>query len=135
MINTNFICKDCRHQFNIPDVYTEKHNLDCAPYERVTICPKCKSENFIEFNAFVEKNDVAEQMLNVILMLNRCINDIKNVFGDNIKSRDLFESVGLLADYIAEMFDFIPQKIGRKILNLDTQKQLEQLISYLRGEL
>ncbi len=135
MINTNFVCKDCNKHFRLPEFYDENHGLDNPPYERVSVCPNCKSSNFIEFNDFVEKSDVAERLLDAILLFNDFINEIKNVFGMNFKNENLFDGLGVITDLIYEMFDFLPQNIEQKILNLNTRKELEVILLYLKGEL
>ncbi len=135
MINTKFICTDCNKHFCFPEIYQENHGIDSPPYERVSICPNCKSSNFIEFNAFVEKIEVAERLLDATFLFNRFINELKDIFGVNFKNENLFEAKAMLSDFICEMFDFLPQNIERKIVNVDTQKGLEEILLYLKGEL
>ncbi|MDO4608676.1 MAG: hypothetical protein Q4B40_05750 [Clostridia bacterium] len=135
MINTKFICKKCNKHFYLPDFYEENHELDSPPYERVSICPNCKSSNFIQCDALIEKTEVAERLLDAILLFNCFINEVKSVFGSNFKNENLFDGVGTLTDLICEMFEYLPQSIEQKILNLDKQKELEVILLYLKGEL
>ncbi len=41
-----YICHDCNTPFSLPEKITEKHGLNCPPYETISVCPYCKSQNF-----------------------------------------------------------------------------------------
>ncbi len=45
-----FYCKDCGFEFEKPLMLFEKHNLDTAPFEELTVCPACKGQNIKEKN-------------------------------------------------------------------------------------
>ena len=36
-------CKDCGYEFLTAEVKTERHRLDCEPFEKIVVCPNCKS--------------------------------------------------------------------------------------------
>lgn len=41
-------CQDCDYEFLYSDSITERHNMQSPPYEKISVCPKCKSQNFSE---------------------------------------------------------------------------------------
>lgn len=49
-----FICNDCGCEFEKSDLLTEKHGLDSPPYEKICVCPKCKSTNFKKITRFCQ---------------------------------------------------------------------------------
>lgn len=135
MIKDKYVCKDCKRVFCEPQFYKERHGLDSEPYERVAVCPYCNSGNFYKFNAEVEKLEVAEKILPAITHLNKYINSLKNLFGACAQNSDLSDGLGLIAELISEMFDYIPINIERKIFEMDTEKECEKILFYLKGEL
>lgn len=45
-----YICTDCGHKFSKAEKITETHGLSSPPYEEISVCPACKSENFHKQN-------------------------------------------------------------------------------------
>lgn len=43
-----FYCRDCGHNFDKPDKIFENHKLNSPPFEKMYICPNCKSSNIKE---------------------------------------------------------------------------------------
>ena len=41
-----YVCKDCGHEFDRPEIFKETHGLLSPPYETICTCPRCKSTNF-----------------------------------------------------------------------------------------
>lgn len=41
-------CQDCEHEFLYSEGIEEKHNLTSGPYEKISICPNCKGQNFFK---------------------------------------------------------------------------------------
>lgn len=41
-------CRDCGCEFETAGVEFERHGLDCPPYERILVCPVCRSTDFEE---------------------------------------------------------------------------------------
>lgn len=41
-------CNDCGATFDEPKVVYERHGLDCPPYERWDVCPRCGENSFDE---------------------------------------------------------------------------------------
>ena len=39
-------CKDCGFEFLYADTIIERHTLDSPPFEKIRVCPNCKSYNF-----------------------------------------------------------------------------------------
>lgn len=39
-------CYDCNGEFEFPEKIIEKHSLDNSPYEKIYVCPFCRSANF-----------------------------------------------------------------------------------------
>lgn len=135
MIKKTFNCNACKKHFDAPKFYEEKHGLDTPPYERIAVCPYCYSSDFSEFDTAVYKIDVAERVLNSIAFLNKFGDDIKDIFGSSFENSDFNEGLGLLTEYIDEMFDFITVQKSREILNLRSQNDIEKVLLYLKGEL
>lgn len=44
-----YYCKDCKSKFENFKTATERHGLDCPPYEKIDVCPYCMSENIEEY--------------------------------------------------------------------------------------
>lgn len=135
MSKEKFFCKGCRRMFDVPKFYDESHGLDSPPYERVAVCPRCDGDDFLRFDPVIEKIEIAEKLLPAIMHLNRYMRDLNNVFGGEIKNTDLLEGVGIMAEEINEMFDFLPPEIEKKIFEMDIQGDCERMLMYLKGEL
>ncbi len=131
MIDSGFICECCKKKFCVSDYCVGAHGLDSPPYEKIAICPYCGSAEFFEFDFGIEKAEVASVLMSTITKLNRCSNLIKSVFGEGGVNKDLSESISELSEFIYEMFDYIPTKIERRILNCDTDKECECILMYL----
>jgi hypothetical protein len=43
-----YICNECGLVFEEPYVYEERHGLDHPPYEKWSVCPRCRETNFCE---------------------------------------------------------------------------------------
>lgn len=41
-------CRDCGYRFEYTASVFERHGLDNPPYERIAVCPNCKSTDFSE---------------------------------------------------------------------------------------
>lgn len=130
-----FFCVDCQKTFDIPTFFEEKHGLDSPPYERIAVCPKCRGNNFLKFDALIEKTEVAERLIPCIMSLNKYVNAIKDVFGLEVKNIDLDESVDILAEFINEMFCFVDSDVQRKIFEMDCEDDVQTILMHLRGEL
>lgn len=135
MRSERFFCKRCNRFFDELKFYDEKHGLDNPPYERVAVCPICNGGDFMKFNCFVEKIEVAEKILPVIMYLNRYINSLKDVFGGEIRNNDLFIGVEAISELIDEMFDFMDVDTQLKILKVDNERELKRILTCLKGEL
>ena len=133
MRNENFFCKGCNRLFDTPEIYDEKHGLDSPPYERVAVCPHCKSGDFRLFDTFVEKIDVVEKVLRAIAALNRYRDSLKDIFGPDCDNPDFCEGFGEITELISELFDFIPNEIEKRILKAHSEKEIERILSYLKG--
>ena len=47
-----YYCKDCNHKFEKPLIKPESHRLCSPPFEKIYLCPFCKSTNFTEIEIF-----------------------------------------------------------------------------------
>lgn len=121
--------------FGIPAFSEEKHGLDNPPYERIAVCPECRGDDFFKFDALIEKTEVAERLVPCIMRLNRYVNALKDVFGFEVKNIDLYESVDMLAELINEMFTFVNSDVQKKIFEMGSEKDVQRILMYLRGEL
>ncbi len=134
MISEKFFCKDCNRYFDRPSIYEETHGLDGPPYQRISICPICGGYNFYRFDIFVEKIDVVQKILPIVLMLNDFSRSLKDVFGSDIKIENITSSIEIICEAISEMYDFLDVDVQRKILNIDNDKKLSEILRYLEGE-
>lgn len=135
MINNRYICNDCGKIFKTPLFYEETHGLRYPPYERIAVCPKCRGGDFLEYETFVEKTDVAERVLTAICRLNNFSDEIKDVFGRDCENPNFCDAANELYELITDTFDFMAIDVKRKILNLKTDNEVKTILKYLKGEL
>ena len=45
-----YYCNNCGGEFYSPKVLKEMHGLSSPPYEKLLVCPICKSDSFYEIN-------------------------------------------------------------------------------------
>ena len=129
-----FKCTECNAEFYAPEYYEETHGLDCGPYERVGICPECKSTDFKEWDNHVEKIDVARVLINTLANLNRLSNQIADVFGSSFKNEELEFAQEMCAEYIEEMYDeFIPFRISKIMRETTNTSEVDRIIEILEG--
>ena len=133
MIRQTLRCENCKRTFDIPKFYFEKHGLDAPPFERVAVCPHCRSDEFILFDTAVEKIEVAERLLMTIAAFNRYFDGLKKLFGATCENRDFDEGYAILTEFINEMFDFISVGTEREILKVQTKNDVERILHYLKG--
>lgn len=43
-----YYCKNCRSEFESPEIFRETHGLSSPPFENFCVCPFCKSTDFKE---------------------------------------------------------------------------------------
>ncbi len=134
MKSERFFCTDCGKYFDKPDIYEEKHGLDSPPYQRVPICPMCEGDNFFVFDIFIEKIEVAQKILPIVLLLNNFSKSLKDVFGADIKIENVLSSVEIVCEMISEMYDFLDTDIQKKMLKIDSDNKLNMILRYLEGE-
>lgn len=41
-----YICNNCGNEFDSPAVIEEKHALETPPYEKIYVCPRCKTTDY-----------------------------------------------------------------------------------------
>ena len=41
-------CQDCEHEFLYSECIEETHGLSFGPYEKISVCPYCKSQKFFK---------------------------------------------------------------------------------------
>ncbi len=133
MNSEKWFCNGCHKMFSAPKFYDEKHGLDAPPYERVAVCPKCSSDDFLRFDAMIEKIEVVEKILLALMRLNRYVNSIEDIFGPHIKNDDLSDSIELMTELISEMFRFVDVDMQRKILEMSSENDLHRILMYLKG--
>lgn len=127
-MSERFFCRDCNRYFDNPKFYEETHGLDSPPYERISICPYCESDNFTEFDIFIEKYEVAEKILPAIMQLNRYINAIKDVYGFEAKNSNLEDLQDDLIDMLCDMFDCFDYDFKNELLDMCTRYDLEKIM-------
>ena len=135
MKNEKFFCKGCGRLFDTPIIYEEEHGLDSPPYERVAVCPLCRSDNFLKFETVIEKTEVAEKLLPAVIYFNRYISTLKDVFGTHIKNDDLDNGVETVVELISETFDFIDIDVQRQIFEMNSENDVNKILMYLKGGL
>ncbi len=131
--NEVFRCNNCNREFETPHIYEEKHGLDNPPYERVAVCPDCKSDDFCLFNKSIDKIDVALKLLYAIAALNRFCYSINDLLGSDCRNSDLGEGIGSMLELTSEMFDFMPVEIEKAISKMQTKTEVERIFNYLKG--
>lgn len=121
-------CMICNRNFNNPQSYREDHG------ETVAICPHCRSSEFQKWNAKIEKDEVAQTVLNVIAALNRLQNNIADVFGNNFKNEDLEFAQELCAEFIEEMYDeFISLSTSNVMRKVTSTTEVNRVLMRLEG--
>ncbi|MBQ6884356.1 MAG: hypothetical protein IJN56_01310 [Clostridia bacterium] len=135
MRSEKFFCKKCRRYFDELKIYEERHGFDQPPYERVAICPECNGDDYFKFDCFIEKQEVAERLLPIIMKLNRLYESLTAVFGNKILNRDLSDSLEMAVELIVEMFDFLDIDLQKRILKMDNDAEMEKIFMYLKGGL
>ncbi len=135
MKSERFFCKKCNKFFNEAKLYDELHGLDSPPYERVAVCPNCEDDGFVKFEFMVEKIEIAEKILPVIMYLNRYVNALKNVFGERIKNFDVDDSLEILIETLLELFDFCDKDTERKMFEMCSDSELRRILMIFKGEL
>ena len=135
MKNERFFCEGCHKYFDEAKFYYEKHGQDSPPYEKIAVCPICNGDNFLVFNTSVEKIDIAEKLLPAIKNFNLYIENLKNIFGDNIKNNVLFDGIEIVVELISELYDFLGVDMQRKILKMTDDKEMYKVLMYLKGEI
>lgn len=135
MRSDNYFCNGCERFFAKEETRYETHGLDTPPYERYGVCPYCGSDNFCEFDAFTLKIDVAEDLLWVIMWLNKLGDGVCKIFGDESNCKYLSLSVSTLAEKIIETFYFIKVDMQKRILRLNDENELQRILLYLKGGL
>lgn len=135
MRSEKFFCNRCKRYFDEMKIYEERHGLDTPPYERVAVCPECNGDDYFKFDCLIEKQDVAEKLLPIIMKLNRFYKSLTDIFGKNILNSDLSDSVEMSVELIVEMFDFLDIDIQKRILNMGNNAEMERIFMYLKGGL
>lgn len=128
MISERFFCRDCNKYFDNVKIYEETHGLDSPPYERVSVCPYCESDNFTEFDIFIEKYEVAEKTLPAIILLNKQINGVRDLFGIIGEKSDLENARGYLVDMLCDMFDCFDYDFSGELNDMCTGYDLEKVM-------
>lgn len=128
-----FFCKKCHRLFEKAKIYDEKHGLDAPPYERIAVCPICNGDDFLEHNTVIEKNEVAEKILPAIAAFNRFEKGLNNLLGNNAMNEDFKEGLGLITELISEMFCFIDSDVEKKFLRMESERDVDTVLLYLKG--
>ena len=134
MKNKRFFCNGCNRYFDEAKIYCETHGLDNPPYERVAVCPRCDSDDFIKFEPCIEKLEVAERLLTAVKSFNLHIGSLEDVFGIEMKNCELTDGVEMLIEFICEMFDFLNVDKVKKIFDMTTDNDLQGILKFLKGE-
>ncbi len=133
MSSERFYCTECNRYFDEPLFYEERHGLDAPPYERVVVCPYCKSADFEKIETVIDKYEMMEALLPALMYINRYINSIKDVFGFNINNNDLNDAVDIMVEKMCEMYDFLKFDIQSELLDMCTEYDLEKMLMRFNG--
>ena len=133
MSSERFFCNRCKKFFKTPNYYFENHGLDEPPYERVPICSRCGSNDFVMHKCFVEKIDIAERMLAAVMYLNKYWNALKDIYGLSFKNDELTNSIEILTEAVIEMYEFLDSKQQIKIFNICSEDELQRILIDLKG--
>ena len=132
MSSTNY-CNDCGKFFDKAKIYQERHGLDAPPYERFAVCPRCGNSDFVEFETCIEKFDVAEKLVNIIALINRHYDDLKNIYGSGISNEELDLAQGVLAEMMCEMFDYMDANMQKSLFRIRSVNDANGFLAGLRG--
>ncbi len=124
-------CDNCKRHFNDAHIVEETHGLDTPPYERVAVCPFCESSEFNEFNPSVEKIEVAEKLLEIILGLNRYTAALKDIYGVQLSNSDLENALGTASEYISELYDYLPASVDNAIIHVSSEDEAQRILRFL----
>lgn len=130
-----YFCRDCGSVFDTPGSYEETHGFEYGPYESVAICPYCNGDDFTEFETSVEKIEVAEQVVPIILRLNNYVSELENLYGTEIKNSDLLDSIDNAAEFVSDLYDFMDMDLQRKLLMMKSETEAEKILMRLSGEI
>lgn len=133
MGSERFYCTECNKYFDEPIFYEERHGLDSPPYERVAICPHCKSTDFEKIEILIDKYEMMEALLPALMYINRYINSIRDIFGININNNDLNDAVDIIVEKICEMYDFLESDIQSELFDMSTEYDLEKMLMRFNG--
>ncbi len=134
MKDKRFFCNKCKRYFSDVKTYFETHGLDNPPYERISVCPKCNSDDFFSFESHVEKIEIVERLLQVVKCLNLHIDSLENIFGIAIKNCELTDGVEMLIEIICEMFGFLDSSMQNEMFKMTTENDLNRVLKYIKGE-
>lgn len=126
-----FRCDNCKRRFRDAHIVEETHGLDTPPYERVAVCPFCESTDFNEFDPSVEKIEVAQKLLEIILGLNRYTTALKDIYGAQMSNSDLENALGTAAEYISELYDFLPSSVDNAIIHVSSESEAQRILKFL----
>lgn len=49
----DYICNNCGHTFEEPEMYEEQHGFAYGPYEKFYVCPACGDSDFEELRVCI----------------------------------------------------------------------------------
>lgn len=133
MGSERFYCTECKRYFDETAFYEERHGLNAPPYERVAICPHCKSTDFEKIEILIDKFEMMEALLPALMYINRYMNSIRDVFGLNINNNDLNDAVDIIVEKICEMYDFLESDIQSELFDMSTEYDLEKMLMRFNG--
>ena len=109
----------------------ETHGLDCPPYERIAVCPHCRSTDFVEYNPSIERLDVAAALLPALACLNRYWDSIVDMYGPGAENDDFKSGTSIINDFLSEAFEYMPDTFIDAAVNVRGDEDVQRLISYL----
>lgn len=126
-------CEDCRKTFEYADTVKERHGLPEPPYEIIYVCPYCKSTAFSEYSPNIEKFDVAGKLLEGISDLHIFEKNLKKLLGENIKNENFDDALGVLSEFIIEMFPDISLETTKLIYSVTSDEEIDKILEGLEG--
>ena len=133
MKRERFYCKECKRFFDKVKILEERHGLDNPPYERIAVCEVCGSDNFVKHNALVEKIEVVEKILPVVMYLNRYCNALKDIYGLGFRVVDVEDSLEIIIEAMGEMFECFDYVDLKKMFNACSENDIKKILMRLKG--
>lgn len=121
-------------ELKVLELNRENMRLKLKCGEQNAVCPECDSYEYTKFDTQIEKDDVLDALLNVIMHLNNHYNELYHIYGLFTQNADLGEIYGIADELIAIMYDeFATPQICNAIRHIRDEEDIRKVSARLRG--